>query len=273
MFDTLSGKYLAIEYEQSEDQWYFIGQDSKTGRWIATNPVPSTYQLGRRVRAQNIVSGIDVDDTEAKGHTQSSLTKTGISQSSAMSTTLTTAAAALTLAGTQPPGGKVHQFFAKGGKGSQPGGNPPAGGGPPPAGPPGGGGGPPGGSGGGGPGAGGAGGAGAGGGNGKLGGNPPTEFNGDRSTADAFMNEFNLYRITNIDAEQMVNPMKRVALFLGFIKGPLVKDWVKRWTNWVIAQMNTGRPTMDEYFWTEVSRGFQAAFQDTEAREWAEEKL
>ena len=62
------------------------------------------------------------------------------------------------------------------------------------------------------------------------------------------MNEFNLYHITNIDAEQMVNPMKRVALFLGFIKGPMVKDWVKCWTNWVIAQMNMGRPMMDEYF-------------------------
>jgi hypothetical protein len=44
---------------------------------------------------------------------------------------------------------------------------------------------------------------------------------------DQFMNQFNLYRITNLDAEQMVNPMKRTALFLGFIKGPNVKDWVK----------------------------------------------
>ena len=32
------------------------------------------------------------------------------------------------------------------------------------------------------------------GGNGKLGGNPPREFTGDRSMADAFMNEFNLYQ-------------------------------------------------------------------------------
>ena len=56
-----------------------------------------------------------------------------------------------------------------------------------------------------------------GGGNGKLGGNPPSEFNGDRAQADMFLNEFNLYRITNVNVEQMTNPMKHAALFLGFV--------------------------------------------------------
>jgi hypothetical protein len=191
-------------------------------------------------------------------------------------TALSTAAAALTLAGTKDPG-QVASFL---GKGKKPAGQPPTGGGPPggtggrgglPGGPPAGGGpfGPPG---GGGPGGGGAPGGGAHGG-GKLGGNPPDVFDGDRATVDAFMNQFNLYRIANLDAEQMVNPMKRSALFLGFIKGPNVKDWVKRWTNWTIDQYTTGRATNDEYYWTTIIHGFEDAFRDTGAREHAEMRL
>jgi hypothetical protein len=87
------------------------------------------------------------------------------------------------------------------------------------------------------------------------------------------MNQFTLYRITNIDAEQMINPMKCAALFLGFIKGPNVKDWVKRWTNWTIDQYTTGRAMTDEHYWAVVIHGFEDAFRDTGAREHAEMRL
>ncbi len=70
-----------------------------------------------------------------------------------------------------------------------------------------------------------------------------------------------------------MNPMKCTALMLGFIKGPNVKDWTKRWTNWMVREFTTGRPTMDKHYWSEVARGFQIAFQDTGARERAEDKL
>ncbi len=195
-----------------------------------------------------------------------------------MSMTQTSTAAALTLAGTRNPT-QSQSFFTKPSTGkSGPGGKPPGGTGPPGGGGPTGGGGtgPPGGGGGTGPPGGGGGppgGAGGGGGNGKLGGNPPSDFDGNRALADAFINEFNLYRLSNIDAEQMMNPMKRAALMLGFIKGPNVKDWTKRWTNWMVREFTTGRPTTDEHYWSEVSRGFQIAFQDTGARERAEDKL
>jgi hypothetical protein len=85
-----------------------------------------------------------------------------------------------------------------------------------------------------------------------------------------FMNQFNLYCITNIDAEQMVNPMKHTALFLGFIKGPNVKDWVKWWTNWTIDQFTMGRATTDEYYWHTVIHEFEDAFRDTGTREHTE---
>ena len=87
-----------------------------------------------------------------------------------------------------------------------------------------------------------------GGGNGKLRGNLPLEFNGDHLLMDMFINEFNLYCITNIDADQMVNLMKRAVLFLGFIKRENIKDWVKKWTNWTLTQLNNGKPTIDKYY-------------------------
>jgi len=71
----------------------------------------------------------------------------------------------------------------------------------------------------------------------------------------------------------MINPMKRAALMLRFIKGPNVKDWTKCWTNWMVREFTTGRPTTDEHYWSEVARGFQVTFQDTGARERAEDKL
>jgi hypothetical protein len=61
----------------------------------------------------------------------------------------------------------------------------------------------------------------------------------------------------------MLNPMKRATLLLGFIKGPNIKDWVKRWTTWIITQYDTGLATTDERYWNEIRIAFQASFQDT----------
>ena len=158
-----------------------------------------------------------------------------------------TGAAALTLAGQSAPASTplVKSFISKpgrrgstgaghkaslGGPGGLGGGFPGfpgpgfPGGGFPGGGAPGGGGGPPG---GGGP-------AGGGGGGDKLGGNPPPEFDGDRSYANHFMNKFNLYRLTNMEAVQMRVPMKCTALLLSFIKGPNVDDWVQQRTNEIL---------------------------------------
>ncbi|KAI9433356.1 hypothetical protein H4582DRAFT_2061150 [Lactarius indigo] len=250
VYDNLGNQYLA---------WYFIGQDTRTGHWVATNTVPTSYNLGRPMKPQ-FITAIKAGDSTVPGCTQSSRTKTGdIYSLAAMSTTAT----ALMLAGTKAPSTQVPSFFSKPGKGlGMPRGGPPPSGGEgggsrgPPAGPSG-----RGGAGGGGPPGAGAtpGGGGGGGSNGKL--------------TDTFMNEFNLYQIANIDADQMVNPMKRAALMLRFIKGPNIRDWTKKWTNWMIGEFQTGRPTTNEHYWMEVSQGFQLAFQDSGARERAEHKL
>ncbi|KAH9059455.1 hypothetical protein EDB83DRAFT_2520577 [Lactarius deliciosus] len=241
------------------------------------------FNLGRRAIRRTSVTAVPAEDVEKKkGQHTVPTTKADSApeqpKSSAMATQTSTSIAALTLARTNTS--KVASFLGQGnitGSGQTPSGRTPGGG--PPGGPPGTGGsggggfpsgGPPG---GGGPGIGGGATPGAGGANSKLGGNPPTDFDGTRALADQFMQEFNLYRLTNIDTEQMVSPMKRAALLLGFIKGPNVKDWVKRWTNWIINEMNTGRVHMDEHYWTEISHAFQQAFQDTGAREQVEDKI
>ena len=87
------------------------------------------------------------------------------------------------------------------------------------------------------------------------------------------MNEFNLYRLTNIGADQVDNPMKRATLLLGFIQGENVKHWVKRWTVWALDQYNTGLVSTDEHYWNTIARAFETSFQDTGATERAEEKL
>jgi hypothetical protein len=281
---------------------------------VAVAPVPANYNTRRRVKSTNIraadvndsnapesstngqrnvptqspgqhnvptqsLGQHNVPTTQSLGqHNVPTVNPLDIHRIGMTTQTLSTATAASALAGQAAPG-QFHQFLQPKKKntgktsgtpgasasGGPPGSRPPAGSGPPHAtGPPGGGG------------AGGGGGAASSGrrGNGKLGGNPPEEFNGERSKANAFMNQFNLYRLSNYDAEQMVVPMKRATLLLGFIKGSLVDDWVKRWTQWAINQFSINhRPPTDEYYWTEISNGFQIAFQDTGARERAEKEL
>ena len=90
-----------------------------------------------------------------------------------------------------------------------------------------------------------------------MGGNPPAEFDSNRSKVDTFMNEFNLYHLTNFDAEQLINPLKWTTLLLGFIKGPNVKDWVRHWTMWTVNEYTTGRPSTDEHYWNMIMDAFQ----------------
>ena len=62
----------------------------------------------------------------------------------------------------------------------------------------------------------------------------------------------------------MINPMKRTALMLGFIKGPNIKDWVKHWTNWTLKEFNIGTLATSKQYWNMVSQAFQQAFECAE---------
>jgi hypothetical protein len=113
VYDLLSQTYLEVEYDEDTRQWYFIQQESRSCHWIATQTVPSQFNLGRQSISPSTVATAAVDDTET-GHNQSS-TAIEHNQSLSMATQTmptVTAAAALTLANTKP--GKVHLFFRPG---------------------------------------------------------------------------------------------------------------------------------------------------------------
>src|SRR5580693_2620377 len=71
VYNLLSQTYLEVEYNEDTRQWYFIQQDSRSRRWIATQPVPSQFNLGRQSIAPSTVAAAAVDDTETR-HIQSS---------------------------------------------------------------------------------------------------------------------------------------------------------------------------------------------------------
>ena len=244
--------------------------------------VPQAFRLGRQSIKHSTVQAVEVDKEETFEVTKEEKTSDIPSSMIAnniyhleMSQTMS----ALTLARTATTGSQFTGFSRKrkgpafppyvpGGRGGPSGSGS---GGPPGRGPPGGGGGGP-------PGSGvffparGPGAAGGGGG-GKLGGNPPRIFDRTRSKADTFMNEFNLYHLTNIGADQVDNPMKRAALLLGFIQGENIKDWVKRWAVCALDQYNTGLLSTDEHYGNTIARAFEQAFQDTGTTECTEERL
>ena len=193
VFDQLSSDYLAVEYDEEKAQWYFVNQDTRTHNWVATEPVPSSYRLGRRSVKPSTSEAIKVEETtKTRGQRDRATQQTDNTESSAtMSTTQTLPTETVAAAALLDPDAdqqNVQTFLSKPTGTAQPGGKPPGGSGPPGGG---GGGGPPGG--GGAPlfpvGGGAPPGQGT---HGKLGGNPPSEFDGERSKADGFINEFSL---------------------------------------------------------------------------------
>jgi len=57
-------------------------------------------------------------------------------------------------------------------------------------------------------------------------GHPPKTFDGQRKNALKFFREFGLWRIHNAKNGTMMDPYRRAALALSYIKGPRVDDWV-----------------------------------------------
>jgi hypothetical protein len=60
----------------------------------------------------------------------------------------------------------------------------------------------------------------------KLIGREPEIFDGDRTKVEGFMTEWNVYRALNDRTRVMATPLERTMLFLTFIRGPNVGNWV-----------------------------------------------
>ena len=196
---------------------------------MATQPVPTIYNLGHKSICSTEVTAIAVDEEDQ--HTMSATEPANqctMFAGMATQTATETAAAAITLGDSQDvqdAKGQAKTFLTKSGEGD---GNtpsrPPAGGHIPCQGGGGGGGSGSGGGGGGGGGSGAGRGTAAGnqGGGGKLSSNPPSEFNGDHALADTFINKFNLYCIVTA---RLTHPSHGGAYM---VEGhfPLGSDWL-----------------------------------------------
>jgi hypothetical protein len=177
----------------------------------------------------------------------------------------------------RPQGGRMPEpaRYIYGG-GGPPGGGPPGGGppgrGPPRGGPPGGPFGPPG----GGPPAPipPAPAVGGGGRSDKLVGNTPLIFKGERSRAEEFITQWQLYEGVNITNDLMRNAYQRAMLFLTYIQGPIVNEWVKGVNAWLRGQIiHQGWAPHDERLWAEVFDSFNRQFANVMEQEDAQAAL
>jgi hypothetical protein len=166
-----------------------------------------------------------------------------------------------------------------GGGGNPPGGGPPPGGGffsggfrPLGGGPPGGGGGgPPGGNPGGqqaaaqNPGQGGSG--------GKLQGKEPQIFTGDKNQSEEFQLKWDIYVALNHSVEIVQVAFTRAVMFLSYIKGPNVHEWVQSRVCWLVEQLTRGALQSDKYLYWETHTAFQNTFTDTMTMQKAKNEI
>jgi hypothetical protein len=110
--------------------------------------------------------------------------------------------------------------------------------------------------------------------NDKLVGNTPLIFKGDRSRAEEFITQWQLYEGVNITNDLMRNAYQRAMLFLTYIQGPIVNEWVKGVNAWLRGQIIHQRwaPT-DERLWVEVFDSFNRQFANIMEQEDAQAAL
>jgi hypothetical protein len=97
--------------------------------------------------------------------------------------------------------------------------------------------------------------------NDKLVGNTPLIFKGERSKAEEFITQWQLYEGVNITNDLMRNAYQRAMLFLTYIQGPVVNEWVKGVNAWLRGQIiNQQWAPTDERLWVEVFDSFNRQF-------------
>jgi hypothetical protein len=108
----------------------------------------------------------------------------------------------------------------------------------------------------------------------KLVGNTPLIFKGERSRAEEFITQWQLYEGVNITNDLMRNAYQRAMLFLTYIQGPVVNEWVKGVNAWLRGQIIHQRwaPT-DERLWIEVFDSFNRQFANIMEQEDAQAAL
>ncbi len=99
----------------------------------------------------------------------------------------------------------------------------------------------------------------------------PDVFNGDRTKAEAFIDQLNHYFLLNLDVPGFNSPIKKVALAITLIKGAEVAGWTRALGELLRAldPVHNNVPTLWEHF----KREFQKKFQDSSKQQRARASL
>ena len=97
----------------------------------------------------------------------------------------------------------------------------------------------------------------------KLSGKEPVIFNGDHAKAEAFVLEWTIYTLLNKDTVVMRQAFSKVMLFLTFIKGPNVQEWVGSQVGWLGRHILAEARKTDQHLSDTVMDSFSTAFTDT----------
>ncbi len=87
-------------------------------------------------------------------------------------------------------------------------------------------------------------------------------FTGDKALADEFLQQWQLFVATN-DIERRFTTYKTVLLFLTYIKGPNVDEWVRRFFQWNRMQIEGGINENDPRLVQEMKDVFRERFEDS----------
>jgi hypothetical protein len=107
----------------------------------------------------------------------------------------------------------------------------------------------------------------------KLIGREPEVYDGDQAKVENFLTEWNIYRALNDQTRIMATPLECTMLFLTFICGPKVGNWVNDQVRVVSRHIRQGRHKTDEFIWDTVMSKFAITFQDIMSHERAENEL
>jgi hypothetical protein len=108
----------------------------------------------------------------------------------------------------------------------------------------------------------------------ELKGQEPIVFNGDRSKTEEFLTQWELYSGVNYAHSAIQMPFTRAMLFLTYIQGAQVNEWVAAQSMQLISDVaHCGVPATTVALWTDLKDAFKRAFADTLAQERAQATL
>jgi len=77
----------------------------------------------------------------------------------------------------------------------------------------------------------------------------------------------------NPHVEQLAIPYQQSMMFLSYIRGPLVNDWVEEQALWLIDQVTRGVPHAEENLWATIETRFRQAYTDTAEKQKAQHNI